>query len=89
MNSEIVMYQTEDSLTKIETTFDSDTVWLSIDQMAELFQRDKSTISRHIKNICNEGELIKNAVVANFASTAFFSLLVSSICYLVLVILAI
>jgi hypothetical protein len=62
MNSEIVMYQTEDGLTKIETTFDNDTVWLSIDQMAELFQRDKSTISRHIKNIFNEGELIKKCL---------------------------
>lgn len=70
MNSEIVMYQTEDGLTKIETTFDGDTVWLSLDQMAELFQRDKSTISRHIKNIFNEGELERNSVVANFATTA-------------------
>lgn len=70
MNSEIIMYQTEDGLTKIETTFENDTVWLSIDQMAELFQRDKSTISRHIKNIFNEGELIRNAVVAKFATTA-------------------
>jgi hypothetical protein len=70
MNSEIIMYQTEDGLTKIETTFESDTVWLSIDQMAELFQRDKSTISRHIKNIFNEGELTRNSVVANFATTA-------------------
>jgi len=64
------MYTTEDGLAKIETTFDGDTVWLSIDQMAELFQRDKSTISRHIKNIFNEGELVRNAVVANFATTA-------------------
>ena len=70
MSSEIIMYQTDDGLTKIETTFDGDTVWLSIDQMAELFQRDKSTISRHIKNIFNEGELICNSVVANFATTA-------------------
>ncbi len=70
MNSEIIMYQTEDGLTKIETTFDNDTVWLSIDQIAELFQRDKSTISRHIKNIFNESELTRNAVVANFATTA-------------------
>lgn len=70
MNSEIVMYQTEDGLTKIEAAFDNDTVWLSIDQMAELFQRDKSTISRHIKNIFNEGELMRNSVVANFATTA-------------------
>lgn len=70
MNSEIIMYQTGDGLTKIETTFESDTVWLSIDRMAELFQRDKSTISRHIKNIFNEGELTRNSVVANFATTA-------------------
>ncbi|SMB89939.1 Uncharacterized conserved protein [Desulfonispora thiosulfatigenes DSM 11270] len=70
MNSEILMYQTEDGLTKIETTFDKDTVWLSIDQMAELFQRDKSTISRHIKNVFNEGELVRNSVVANYATTA-------------------
>jgi hypothetical protein len=70
MNSEIIMYQTEDGLTKIETTFEGDTVWLSIDQMAELFQRDKSTISRHIKNIFTEGELERNSVVANFATTA-------------------
>ena len=48
MNSKIIMYQTEDGLTKIETTLDNDTVSLSIDQMAEAFQRDKSTISRHI-----------------------------------------
>ena len=40
MNSKIIMYQTEDGLTKIETTFEKDTVWLSIDQMAELFQRE-------------------------------------------------
>ena len=68
--SETMIYTTEDGLTKIETTFDGDTVWLSIDQMAELFQRDKSTISRHIKNIFAEGELKREAVVANFATTA-------------------
>ena len=69
-HGEILIYTTEDGLAKIETTFDGDTVWLSIDQMAELFQRDKSTISRHIKNIFEEGELNKNSVVANFATTA-------------------
>ena len=69
-NSSIIMYTTEDGLTKIETTFDEDTVWLSLDQMAELFQRNKSTISRHIKNIFEEGELQRNSVVANFATTA-------------------
>ena len=70
-NSSIIMYTTKDGLTKIETTFDEDTVWLSLDQMAELFQRDKSTISRHIKNIFEEGELQRNSVVANFATTEF------------------
>ena len=69
-NSSIIMYTTEDGLTKIETTFYEDTVWLSLEQMAELFQRDKSTISRHIKNIFEEGELQRNSVVANFATTA-------------------
>lgn len=49
--------------------FDGDTVWLSIDQMAELFQHDKSTISCHIKNIFDEGELVRDSVVANFATT--------------------
>ena len=67
--SNIIIYTTEDGLTKLETTFDEDTVWLSIDQMAELFQRDKSTISRHIKNVFSEGELVRESVVANFATT--------------------
>ena len=68
--SNIIIYTTEDGLAKIETTFDEDTVWLSMDQMAELFQRDKSTISRHIKNVFAEGELQRDSVVANFATTA-------------------
>lgn len=67
-NSNIIMYTTEDGLTKIETTFEDDTVWLSLDQMAELFQRDKSTISRHIKKIYEEGELQRDSTVANFAT---------------------
>lgn len=64
-SSNLLMYTTKDGITKIEVTFDNDTVWLSIDQMAELFQRDMSTISRHIKNVFNEGELTRGAVVAN------------------------
>lgn len=67
-NSNIIMYTTEDGLTKIEVTFEEDTVWLSLEQMAELFQRDKSTISRHIKNIFSEGELQQEATVAKFAT---------------------
>lgn len=54
-NSNILMYTTEDGLTKVEATFENDTVWLSLDQMAELFQRDKSTISKHIKKIFEDG----------------------------------
>lgn len=68
--SNIIIYTTEDGLTKIETTFDEDTVWLSIDQMAELFQRDRSVIGKHVRNIFKEGELIKESVWAKFAYTA-------------------
>lgn len=67
-NSKMIIYTTEDGLVKIETTFNAETVWLSLDQMASLFQRDKSTISRHIKNIYEEGELVREATVANFAT---------------------
>ena len=69
-NSNILMYTTEDGITKVEVTFDNDTVWLSIDQMAELFQRDKSVIGKHIRNIFKEGELVKERVWAKFAYTA-------------------
>ena len=68
--SEMIIYQTEDGLTKVNVTFDADTVWLSLDQMAELFQRDKSVVSRHIRNIFSEGELIRDSVVAKNATTA-------------------
>ena len=65
---EILIYKTEDGLTKIDVKLEDETVWLSLDQMAELFQRDKSTVSRHIKNIFKEGELEKNETVAKFAT---------------------
>lgn len=64
-NTNIVMYTTDDGLTKVEATFDNDTVWLSIDQMAELFQRDRSVIGKHIRNVFKEGELVKESVCAN------------------------
>ncbi len=69
-NGNIIIYQTEDGLTKLDVQLHDETVWLSLDMMAQLFQRDKSTISRHIKNIFAEGELQPSAVVANFATTA-------------------
>jgi hypothetical protein len=65
---EIIIYQTGDGLSKINVNLQNETVWLSLDQMAELFQRDKSTISRHIKNIFIEGELVRESTVANFAT---------------------
>ena len=66
---QILLYQTPDGESKIEVKLKDDTVWLSLDQMAELFQRNKSTISRHIKNVFEEGELDENMVVAKFATT--------------------
>ena len=69
-SQEMMIYQTEDGAVKIDVKMADDTVWLSLDLMAELFQRDKSTISRHIKNIFSEGELFPDSVVANFATTA-------------------
>ena len=65
----IILYQTADGTSNIEVTLANDTVWLTTDQMAELFQRNKSTISRHIKNVFEEGELDKEVVVAEFATT--------------------
>ena len=65
---EIIIYQTEDGLTKINVNMQGETVWLSLDQMADLFQRDKSTISRHIKNVFEEGELVRDSTVAKFAT---------------------
>jgi hypothetical protein len=66
----LILYQTADGTSRIEVTLSNDTVWLSADQMTELFQRNKSTISRHIKNIFEEGELQADSVVAFFATTA-------------------
>lgn len=57
MNSELIIYQTEDGQTKIQTRLEDETVWLTIDQMAELFQKAKSTINEHILHIYEEGEL--------------------------------
>lgn len=67
-DTEIVMYQSEDGATKIDVRMEGETTWLSLDQMAQLFQRDKSTISRHIKNIFSEGELSREATVAKYAT---------------------
>lgn len=69
-HGEMIVYQSGDGCPHINVRLENETVWLSIDQMAKLFSRNKSTISRHIKNIFDEGELERNSVVANFATTA-------------------
>jgi len=69
-NRQIIIFKSDDGKISVNVQFDVETAWLSLDQMAELFGRDKSTISRHIKNVFSEGELQQEAVVANFATTA-------------------
>jgi phage regulator Rha-like protein len=58
-NSELIMYQTEDGKTRIDVRMENETVWLTQAQIAELFQRDRSVISKHIKNVFAEGEHMK------------------------------
>jgi len=66
--NEIILYRPNELAEHIEVRFDEETVWLTLDQMAELFGRDKSTVSRHIKNVFDEDELDRRATVANFAT---------------------
>lgn len=68
-NSEILLYQTEDGQTKIDVRLEEETVWLSVEQMSELFQRERSVITKHIRNIFNEKELEEKLVCAYFAHT--------------------
>ena len=65
---QILLYQTPDGETRIEVRLQGETVWLNLDQMAELFQRNKSTISRHIRNAFEQGELKQESTVAFFAT---------------------
>lgn len=67
-NDNMLIYQSADGKIKIDVRFENETVWLSLDQMATLFGRDKSTISRHVKNVFEEGELSPETTVANFAT---------------------
>ena len=70
MNSEIIMYQTDDGTTKIDVKLEEETLWLTQAQMCELYQTSKSNVSEHIKHIFEEGELDKDSVVRNFRTTA-------------------
>ena len=67
---EIILYTTPEGTARVEVCFQDETFWLSLNQIAELFQRDKSVISKHLNNIFKEGELHYSAVVAKFATTA-------------------
>ncbi|CAK8724996.1 hypothetical protein GMJAKD_15340 [Candidatus Electrothrix aarhusensis] len=67
---EVILYQTEDGQTGIDVQLKDETVWLTLNQIAELFGRDKSVISRHLRNIFQSEELKRSAVVANNATTA-------------------
>jgi len=67
---EFLFYQTEDGRTRLQVRIQDETVWLSLNQLTDLFQRDKSVISRHISNVFAEGELVRARVVANYATTA-------------------
>jgi len=68
-NNQLIIYQTEDGKVKIETHFENETVWLNQAQIAELFQKSKKTISEHIRNIFNDGELEEELVIRNFRTT--------------------
>ncbi len=67
---EFLLYQTQDGRIRIQCRLQGETLWLTQQQMAELFQVDKSGISRHLKNIYETGELSQESVVAKFATTA-------------------
>ena len=69
-NEHLIIFKTDDGAVSLDVRMDEDTVWLTLDQMAALFDRDKSTVSRHIKNVFEEGELTRESVVAKFATTA-------------------
>ena len=71
MNSGLILYTTEDGVTKVDVTFEDETVWLTQDQMAELFQKSKSTINEHIKNIYSEGELNESSTMRKFGNSEF------------------
>jgi len=70
-NSNILIYQSEDGVTKIETFLENETVWLTIDQMADLFQKSRSTINEHILNIYAEAELARDDSMRKIGNSDF------------------
>ena len=71
MESELILYTTEDGITKVDVTFVDETVWLTQEQMADLFQKSKSTINEHIKNIYSDGELNESSTMRKFGNSEF------------------
>ena len=69
--TKIIIYQTEDGITKIETRLENETVWLTLDQMSELFQKSRSTINEHILNIFKEKELNKELSIRKIGNSDF------------------
>ncbi len=65
---DLIIYEDENDTIEIEAFLYNETIWLPLNKIAELFEKDKSDISRHINNIYNEDELNKNSTVANFAT---------------------
>ena len=70
-NNQLIIYQTEDGKVKIETHFEGETVWLNIDQIAELFQKSRSTINEHILNVYKEKELAKEETMRKIGISDF------------------
>lgn len=70
MSNKVVLYQSADGEASLDVRLEKETVWLNLNQVAELFGRDKSVVSRHVNNVFREGELARDSVVANFATTA-------------------
>jgi len=69
-DGEIILYRTDDGKDAVQLRIEGETVWLSLNQIAALFERDKSVISRHLKTIFDDGELDRRSVVAEFATAA-------------------
>ena len=81
LQSQVLLYQAPDGRTRLEVRMQGETVWLTQAQMAELFQRERSVITKHIRNIFEEGELVQESVCADFAHTAADGRTYETVCY--------
>jgi hypothetical protein len=81
LQSQVLLYQAPDGRTRLEVRMQGETVWLTQAQMAELFQRERSVITKHIRNIFEEGELVQDSVCADFAHTAADGKTYQTVCY--------